>query len=66
MEFMTTSLKNLDLDDYKKLSRVICYLCTTKALPLVLMAEEANITKWWFDSSFSVNNYMKSHIGGMI
>ena len=52
------------MDDYKKLSRVVCYLRGTKLLPLTLEANDLQIIQWWVDASFAVHRDMRSHTGG--
>jgi hypothetical protein len=53
-----------DVDDYKKLSRVVCYLRSTKLLSLTLEANDLQIIQWWVDASFAVHHDMRSHTGG--
>jgi hypothetical protein len=61
--FLTTRVKWPDADNYKKLTRVIKYLCTTE-LALMLEADDTHIVKWWVDASFVVHSDMRSHTGG--
>ena len=62
--FLTTRVQVPDEDDYKKLSRVIKYLCGTVDMPLTLEADSSHIIKWWINASFAVHCDMKSHTGG--
>jgi hypothetical protein len=64
--FLTTRVKRLDTDDYKKLTRVIKYLRSTPNLALTLEADNTHIIKWWVDASFAVHKDMKSHTGGTL
>jgi hypothetical protein len=64
--FLTTQVKRLDKDDYKKLGRIVKYLRGTPNLALTLKGDDAGITKWWVDASFAVHTDMKSHTGGTL
>jgi hypothetical protein len=62
--FLTTWVKSPDVDDYKKLARVMRYLRETKGMPLTLEADNMKIVKWWIDAAFAVHKDMKGHTGG--
>jgi len=62
--FLCTRVQHPDVDDQKKLDRVIRYLRHTKTLALTLEAENLEIIKWWVDASFAVHQDMRSHTGG--
>jgi hypothetical protein len=62
--FLSTRVKGPDVDDYKKLSRVMKYLRGTLQMPLTLEASNMSIIKWWVDVSYAVHPDMKSHTGG--
>jgi len=62
--FLCTRVRNPDVDDYKKLKRVICYLRATPNLALTLEADDLQVIKWWVDASFAVHRDMRSHTGG--
>ena len=62
--FLCTRVRNPDVDDYKKLRRVVCYLRNTKKLALTLEADDLQVIKWWIDASFAVHKDMRSHTGG--
>ena len=62
--FLCTRVRNPDIDDYKKLQRVVCYLRGTKTLALTLEADNLQVIKWWVDASFAVHKDMHSHTGG--
>jgi Reverse transcriptase (RNA-dependent DNA polymerase) len=66
VSFLTTRVKEPDIDDYKKLSRVMKYLRGTMDMPLTLEANDSSIIQWWIDASFAVHPDMKSHTGGMM
>jgi hypothetical protein len=48
--FLTTRV-----NDYKKLSREMKYLCGTIDLVLTFKAGDTTIVKWWIDASFAVH-----------
>jgi hypothetical protein len=62
--FLTTCVKGPDMDDYKKLRRVMRYLCGTKDIPLTLEGNNLQVVKWWVDAAFAVHDDMKGHTGG--
>jgi hypothetical protein len=62
--FLCTRVKGTEMDYYKKLTRVMKYLCGTATMPLILEANNLNIMKWWVYASFAVHPDMKSHTGG--
>lgn len=55
MAFLITHVKGPDVDDYKKLVRVIKYLRREPKLALTLEADSTNVVKWHVDSSFAVH-----------
>ncbi len=61
--FLTTRVKSPDVDDYKKLARVMKYLRGTLNLTLTLEATNLDVVKWWVDGSFAVHPDMRSHTG---
>jgi len=62
--FLCTRVQHPDVDDYKKLGRVMRYLRATMDMPLTLEANSANLIKWWGDASYAVHPDMRSHTGG--
>jgi len=64
--FLCTRVKAPDIDDYKKLARVIQYLHHTINMPLMLEADSLKLAKWWVDASCAVHTDMKSHTGGTL
>ena len=62
--FLTTRVVRPDVDNYKKLERVIKYLRGAPDLALTLEADNMHVIKWWVDASFAVHTDMKSHTGG--
>ena len=64
--FLCTRVKSPDLDDWKKLIRVLSYLRDTIFLPLVLGSDGSGNMYWYVDASFAVHNNMRSHTGAMM
>jgi len=50
-----TRVKGPDTDDYKKLRRMMQYICHTCDLPLTLEADKLQVVKWWIDASYGVH-----------
>jgi hypothetical protein len=57
--FLTTRVKEPNIDGYKKLGRIMQYLCSTVDLPLALEADNTHIVKWWVDALYAVHPNMK-------
>jgi hypothetical protein len=64
--FLCTRVQHPDVDDYKKLGRLVCYLRNTKELCLTLEADDLSVIRWWVDASFAVHQNMRSHTGGAL
>ena len=62
--FLTTRVRKLDEDNWKKLSRLLSYLKRTIKLPLILQADRLNVLKWWVDASYAAHDDMRGHTGG--
>ncbi len=61
--FLTTTVKDPDMDDLGKLRRVMQYLTRNPGLPLTLQADDMKFVHWHVDASFGVYLDMKSHTG---
>ena len=59
--FLTTRVKEPDMDDKKKLQRVIWYLRGSRDLVITLESDDSGTIKWWVDASFAVHNDYRSH-----
>ena len=64
--YLCTRVLEPTKDDYLKLARVICYLCTTGHLTLVIGWDDTGELLWSIDASFAVHNDMLSHMGAML
>jgi len=62
--FLSTRVKSPDVDDYKKLARMMAHLRSTRDLMLTLESDNLHVIKWWVDASFAAHPDMKSHTGG--
>jgi len=51
--FLCTRVQAPDDDDYKKLARVMQYLCCTKQMTLTI--KPGDNTQWWVDCSYTVH-----------
>ena len=59
-------MKEPDIDDWKKLLRLLNYLKDTIELETTLEADNTNIAKWYADAAFAVHPDMRSHTGGVM
>ena len=66
LAFLCIRMQSPNVDDNKKLGRVMLHLRETSFLPLVLGWDETGNTYWSVDASFAVHNDMKSHTGGVM
>jgi hypothetical protein len=64
--FLTTRVREPDLDDWEKLSHLMKYLRGTRELPLLLGGDNTGIVKWYVDASFAVHPNMRGHTGGAV
>jgi hypothetical protein len=65
--FLTTQVKAPDVDNYKKLVRVMKYLHGTTRMALALEADDSQLlVKWWIDASFAAHLDMKGRMGGVM
>lgn len=64
--FLCTRVKGPNVDDYKKLTRAVRYLCGTLKMNLLLEADNMHAVKWWVGASFAVHPDMKSHTQGVM
>jgi hypothetical protein len=62
--FLTTRVRDPDIDNWAKLAHMMKYIRGTRKLPLILSANGSGILKWWIDASFAVHPNMRGHTGG--
>ncbi len=62
--FLTTQVREPDVDDWRKLQHLIEYLHLTKDLPLRIGANKHGTLEWYVDASFTVHPNMRGHTGG--
>jgi hypothetical protein len=64
ISFLSTRLQSPDVDDYKKLVRVIKYLQGTVDLSLKLNSDSEGFNiRWWVDAAYAVHSNMRGHTG---
>jgi hypothetical protein len=64
--FLTSRVTSPDMDDWKKLGRVIMYLRLCPHFPLTLQADKINVLEWSVDASYAPHSDMRSHTGGCV
>lgn len=61
--FLTSRCSCADVDDWKKLKRLLIYLRDTEDMELILKATSMNIIKWWVDAAYGVRHDYRSQTG---
>jgi hypothetical protein len=64
--YLTTRVREPDLDNWAKLTHLIRYLRGSLTLPLILSATGSGILKWWVDGSFATHPSMRGHTGSRL
>ena len=64
--FLCGRLRDPDEGDYKKLARMMQYLCGSKEMVVTLRASDEGIVRWWIDASYAVHEDMKGHTGATL
>jgi hypothetical protein len=59
VSFLTRRVKRPDIDDWKKMMRVLGYLKETIDFELVISCEELKNLTWYMDGSYAVYDDMK-------
>ena len=62
--FLTTRVREPDVDDWRKLQHLVDYFKSTTDMPLILGADTSGVMKWYVDASFAVHANMRGHTGG--
>ena len=62
--FLTTRVSKSDVDDFKKLKRVLPWLKQTKDDVRIIGAKSVQELYTWVDAAFAVHNNMRSQTGG--
>ena len=66
VEFICTRVKKPTEEDYRKLGQLIRYIGVTIHVPLILGGNYLKAPIWNVDSSYTVNNDMRSHTGVLL
>jgi hypothetical protein len=66
ISFLCTRVKNPDIDDYRKLGRVVKYLRKTQKLVLTLECNNLYNIMWWVDASYACHDDMRGQSDGMV
>jgi Reverse transcriptase (RNA-dependent DNA polymerase) len=64
VSFLTTRVREPDIDDWKKLGCCLCYLKGSLELDLTLETTLPMIIHWWINSAYGVHSDCKSHTSG--
>ena len=64
--FLSNRVREPDVEDYKKRTRVMNYTQGTIGLPLILSMDKSVNIKWYIDAEFVVHKYIRSHTGGFM
>jgi hypothetical protein len=62
--FLTTRVREPDVDDWRKLEHLMEYIKSTYDMPLILEGNNSGILNWYVDASFAVHSNMRGHTGG--
>ena len=62
--FLTTRVREPNVDDWRKLEHLIEYFKSTTDMPLILGADNSGVLNWYVDASFAVHSNMRGHTGG--
>ena len=63
VSFLSRRVAKPDVDDYRKLTRLMRYIQATIYLKLTLSADGSRSIRWWIDASYAVHADMKGHTG---
>jgi len=66
ISFLTTRVRNPDIQDWAKLRHLMEYLRNTIEMPLILGATSGGVLHWYVDAAFAVHPNMRGHSGGAL
>ena len=66
LAFLSTRVAEPTEEDWRKLSRLMKYLQSTKDLLLRLNCDGSGIVKWWIDASYAIHPNMRGHTGSVM
>ena len=66
LAFLSTRVAEPTEEDWRKLSRLMKYLQSTKDLLLRLNCDGSGIVKWWIDASYAIHPNMRGHTGAVM
>ena len=62
--FLTTWVRQPDVEDWRKLAHLVEYFRSTTEMPLILGESKTGVLNWYVDASFAVHANMRGHTGG--
>lgn len=63
IDFLTSRVSFADVDDWKKLTRLLNYIRCTIDLKLTLSAKDMTLKKWWVGAAYAIRDDYKSQTG---
>ena len=63
MSLLWTQITNTDMDNRKKLTKIMIYLQATWSLPLILHIDNFRNIQWCIDGTFTMHNNIKNNTG---
>jgi hypothetical protein len=66
ISFLTTRVKLPDVDDWKKLMRILGYLKGTMEFDLTISCDELEKLTWYIDGTYATHEDMKGHTGAVL
>ena len=61
--YLATRVREIDQSDWLNIVNMFKYIRDTKYLPLIIIAENIGIIKWYIDGSYTVHPNMRGHTG---
>jgi hypothetical protein len=66
VSFMTTRVKNPNMDDWRKLVRVLSYLKGSSDISLTLVCDKLDKLSWYIDGSYASHKDMRGQTGAVL